>query len=90
MMLLVLHIMVNARRLLLDANSSSMSGLAVDVLNLLTVLCSSEPVQMIGIFELSCNIVVNLNSDLFVLSCYHYKFPGVTACTFLIYSVLSS
>ena len=60
--------MVNACRLLLDANSSSMSELAVDVLNLLTVLCSSEPVQMIGIFEPSCIIAVNLNSPLFVLS----------------------
>ena len=38
-------------RLLLDANVGSVSGLVVTVINLLTVLCSSEPVQMIGIFR---------------------------------------
>jgi len=36
-------------RLLLDANSGSAAVLAVDVMNLLSVLCSSEPVQLIGI-----------------------------------------
>ena len=40
---------VNVTRLLLDANISSVSGLTIDALKLLTVLCTSEPVQMIGI-----------------------------------------
>ena len=49
---------VNVSRLLSDANSGSMSGLTVDLMNLLTALCSTEPVQMIGIF--SCRVILCL------------------------------
>jgi len=57
------HVFVNVCRLLLDTNSGSVSELAVSVMNLLMVLCSSEPVQMIGISSrhvISVSVLIEL------------------------------
>lgn len=43
---------VNVSRLLLDIDSGSESELAVNVTSLLCVLCSSEPVKIIGILNI--------------------------------------
>lgn len=60
---------VTVSRLLFDACNGSLSGLMSDVLKLLTVLCSSERVQMIGLL---CIFVFSLNAGLiaFFVLCY--------------------
>lgn len=42
---------MNVSRLLLDSNSGSECELAVSVLSLLSVLCTSEPVKIMGILS---------------------------------------
>jgi len=42
---------VNASRLLLDSDVGSESEFAVNVMSLLSVLCTSEPVKIMGILS---------------------------------------
>ena len=57
-------LVVNVNRLLFDAITGSVSELAGDVMNLLTVLCSSELVQSIGISSViyRCQLLLNFDS----------------------------
>jgi len=53
---------VNVSRLLLDMDSSSENELVIDIISLLSILCTSEPVKIIGIWN-HCIISVSVSFE---------------------------